>query len=63
MVTNSLTTWDKKKKQNFKVFDIYTLCGMERDDTYHIFLHVPRGVSIVGGDKGGLAAEGAYPQY
>ncbi|KAM0886716.1 hypothetical protein ACQ4PT_029504 [Festuca glaucescens] len=41
LATNSLATWENKKKRNLEISDICVVCGLEREDTYHTFCRCP----------------------
>ncbi|KAM0918318.1 hypothetical protein ACQ4PT_008892 [Festuca glaucescens] len=46
LATNSLATWENKKKRNLEVSDICVICGLEREDTYHTFCRWPMAKQI-----------------
>ena len=39
-MTNSLATMANMKKRKIVETDICTICGMEREDTFHVFLQM-----------------------
>jgi ribonuclease HI len=41
LITNSLATWENKKRRNMEASDICVICGIEREDTYHTFCRCP----------------------
>ena len=46
LATNSLATWSNKFSQHMEVTDICPLCGLEREDTFHVFCRCPRAVHL-----------------
>jgi hypothetical protein len=41
LATNSLATWENKKKRNMEITDTCVICGMECESTFHTFCRCP----------------------
>jgi hypothetical protein len=46
LATNSLATWENKKKRNMEVIDTCVICGMESECTFHTFCRCPMARSL-----------------
>jgi hypothetical protein len=41
LITNGLATWANKLKRKITTTDTCIFCGMEREDTFHVFCRCP----------------------
>ena len=46
VVTNSLATWANKFDRHMETSDVCPLCGLEREDTFHVFCRCPSAVEL-----------------
>jgi hypothetical protein len=44
--TNSLATWENKKRRKLETIDTCAICGVEREDTFHTFFRCPMARSL-----------------
>jgi hypothetical protein len=44
--TNSLATWENKKRRKMETTDTCVICGVEREDIFHTFFRCPMARSL-----------------